>query len=108
MSEKAIPKAGNLIDLDFFQDATTQRLLGVITALGGEVYLLKAMVNRLTVALEQQGVLNDDALSLAANSDAHQSWQVEEEKTYIQKFKFFSKTMKKFKLNTDTRYKNIK
>ena len=82
MSEKAIPKAGDLIDLDFFQDATTQRLLGVITALGGEVYLLKAMVNRLTVALEQQGVLNADVLSLAANSDAHQAWQAEEEKTF--------------------------
>ena len=86
MSEKAIPKAGNLIDLDFFQDATTQRLLGVITALGGEVYLLKAMVNRLTVALEQQGVLNADVLSLAANSDAHQAWQAEEEKTFAAEF----------------------
>ena len=82
MSEKSLPKAAELIDLDFFQDATTQRLLGVITALGGEVYLLKAMINRLTIALEQQGILNVDALSHAASSDAHQTWQAEEEKTF--------------------------
>ncbi len=82
MSDKSIPKAADLIDLDFFHDATTQRLLGVITALGGEVYLLKAMVNRLTVALEQQGVVSDNVLSLAAASDAHLAWQAEEEKIF--------------------------
>ena len=82
MSDKAIPKAADLIDLDFFHDATTQRLLGVLTALGGEVYLLKALVNRLTVALEQQGVVSDNVLSLAAASDAHLAWQAEEEKVF--------------------------
>ena len=75
-------KAAELIDLDFFKDDTTQRLLGVITALGGEVYVLKAMVNRLTVALEQQGVITDDVLATAARSESHRSWQAEEEKTF--------------------------
>ena len=62
MSNSGEAKVAELIDLDFFQDSTTQRLLGVITALGGEVYVLKAMVNRLTVALEQQGVVTGDIL----------------------------------------------
>ncbi len=71
-----------LIDLDFFKDDTTQRLLGVITALGGEVYVLKALVHRLTVALEQQGVVTDGILAEAAASDAHRSWQATEEQTF--------------------------
>ena len=82
MSNSGEAKVAELIDLDFFQDSTTQRLLGVITALGGEVYVLKAMVNRLTVALEQQGVVTDDILAQAAASDSHRSWQAEEEKTF--------------------------
>ena len=34
MAETAEPNAAELIELDFFQDQTTARLLGVITALG--------------------------------------------------------------------------
>ncbi len=82
MPETVAPNAAELIDLDFFKDDTTQRLLGVITALGGEVYVLKAMVNRLTVALENQGVVTDDILAAAATSEAHRAWQAEEEKTF--------------------------
>ena len=75
MSETIAPNAAELIDLDFFKDDTTARLLGVITALGGEVYVLKAMVNRLTVALENQGVVSAETLAEAGASEAHRAWQ---------------------------------
>jgi hypothetical protein len=74
--------AEEVIDLDFFPDQTTARLLGMITALGGEVYVLKAIVHRLTVALECQGVVTGDILGEAAASEAHAAWQAEEEKTF--------------------------
>jgi hypothetical protein len=82
MSETIAPNAAELIDLDFFKDDTTARLLGVITALGGEVYVLKAMVNRLTVALENQGVVSAETLAEAGASEAHRAWQAEEEKIF--------------------------
>ena len=82
MSETAEPNAADLIELDFFKDQTTSRLLGVITALGAEVYVLKAVVHRLTVALESQGILSDEILGAAAASQAHLAWQAEEEKVF--------------------------
>jgi len=82
MPKTTEPNAAELIDLDFFKDPTTARLLGVITALGGEVYVLKAMVHRLTAVLESQGILTDDILREAEESEAHRAWQVEEEKTF--------------------------
>ena len=82
MSETTEPNAAELIELDFFQDQTTARLLGVITALGGEVYVLKAVVHRLTVALESQGILSEEILSEAGTSPVHRTWQAEEEKVF--------------------------
>ena len=82
MSEANKATGADLIDLDFFKDDTTQRLLGVITALGGEVYVLKAMVNRLTGALENQGVVTADILADAAASETHRAWQAREEKVF--------------------------
>ncbi len=82
MAKPEQPNAAELIGLDFFEDQTTARLLGVITALGGEVYVLKALVHRLTTALESQGVVTEDILEQAAASETHRAWRAEEEKTF--------------------------
>jgi len=82
MPETKAQNAAELIDLDFFKDPTTARLLGVITALGGEVYVLKALVQRLTVALESQGVVTDEILQQAGESAPYRDWLATEETAF--------------------------
>ncbi len=55
------------------------RLLGVITALAAEVYVLKAEVKRLTIALESSGATNAKALESAGSSERMLRWFAEEE-----------------------------
>ena len=55
-------------DLTFFEQQDTARLLGVIAALGGEVFVLKAQVERLTRALSAAGLGHFD-ITLSCGAD---------------------------------------
>lgn len=50
------------------------RLMGVITALAAEVYVLKAEVMRLTIALESAGATSESALAAAGQSERMKAW----------------------------------
>jgi len=50
------------------------RLMGVITALAAEVYVLKAEVMRLTIALDAAGVAGEAALAEAGRSERMKAW----------------------------------
>ena len=71
-----------LEDLEFFEKPDTARLLGVIAALGGEVFVLKAQVERLTRALQARGAIDEAALEKAAASPDMARWMSEEEKAF--------------------------
>lgn len=58
------------------------RLMGVILALAGEVYVLKAEVQRLRVALELRELIDDKALDEAARSPEMERWQAREEREF--------------------------
>lgn len=71
-------------ELTFFEQPDTARLLGVIAALGGEVFVLKAQVERLTRALNAAGLVDDAALNATAASPQMQRWMSEEENKFGQ------------------------
>ena len=68
--------------LDWFEGSDTGRLLGMITALAGEVFVLKAEVERLRRALDAGGVVGADQLASAGESAAMRAWLAEEERTF--------------------------
>ncbi len=55
------------------------RLMGVVMALASEVYVLKAEVTRLRLALQQRGSLDPVDLDAAGTSDAMKQWMAREE-----------------------------
>ena len=67
---------------DAFNDATTSRLLVTIVALGGEVFVLKAQVERLTRALQAAGVVDAAALARAGEDKAMSAWIASEERQF--------------------------
>jgi hypothetical protein len=58
------------------------RLLGVVMALAGEVFVLKAEVARLTAALKAHGEIDDAALDTAENSPAFREWMTTEQAAF--------------------------
>ncbi|HYF21563.1 MAG TPA: hypothetical protein VEA40_27125 [Ramlibacter sp.] len=58
------------------------RLMGLAMALAGEVFVLKAQVERLTRALQAQGSLSPDALEAAGRSREMAAWMAAEEAAY--------------------------
>ena len=64
------------------QDTDTERLLGMIAALGSEVFLLKAEVQRLKDALRSSGAMSDAQLDKAGSSREFERWMSEEEKAF--------------------------
>lgn len=67
---------------DAFKDPTTSRLLGMIVALGGEVFVLKAQVERLTRALQAAGGVDDAALARAGEDKTMSAWIAREERQF--------------------------
>jgi hypothetical protein len=65
-----------------FGNADTARLLGMIAALGGEVFVLKAQVESLLRALKATGLLSDAQLRAAHESPDLAQWMGEEEKAF--------------------------
>lgn len=68
--------------LKFFEGADTERLLGTIMALGAEVYVLKAELQRLSMTLRAAGVVSDDALAHTAGSQSFKAWMAKEEAAF--------------------------
>ena len=46
----------------FFNDSTTDRLLGTIFSLTAEVYILRDRLSRMEMVFEQKGLLDPDAI----------------------------------------------
>ena len=69
-------------DHEFFGHPDTARLMGMIVALGGEVFVLKAQVERLTRALEKAGAVGESALAEAGQSADMAAWIAREEKAF--------------------------
>ena len=68
--------------LDYPGDANASKQLGMMMALAGEVFVLKAQVERLTRALEQAGLTDAARLDDAGRSEAMQRWLAAEEKAF--------------------------
>ncbi len=68
--------------LDHGNKVEPARLLGMIVALAGEVFVLKAQNERLQRALKASGVLADGDLNAAAAEDSMQAWFVAEEQAF--------------------------
>lgn len=71
-----------LSDLHYMRDPYTSRLLETIVALGGEVFLLKAEIERLRLALASSNVLQPAALEAAAATPAFKSWLSKEQVSF--------------------------
>ncbi|MSQ71335.1 MAG: hypothetical protein EXR27_08625 [Betaproteobacteria bacterium] len=82
MNREADDAAAAIGELKFFPEPDTARLLGVIAALGSEVFVLKAQVERLTRALLATGTLAQAALDQAGNSPELAKWMSAEEKAF--------------------------
>jgi len=68
-----------LAKLDAPGDADTGRLLGMVVALAGELFVVKAQLERLTRALDASGVLDTARLAAAGESEGMQAWLATEE-----------------------------
>jgi len=64
------------------RDPEAARHLGMIVALAGEVFVLKAQVERLTRALEAAGAVNAQGLMAAAAGDGMAHWLATEEAAF--------------------------
>jgi len=64
------------------RDPESARLMGMIMALAGEVFVLKAQVERLTRALEKGGAVDAARLAAAAKEEGMQQWMAKEESAF--------------------------
>ena len=60
----------------------TERLMGMIMALGGEVFVLKAQVERMALALRKAEGVGEAAIEAAGASPEFQAWMPREEKAF--------------------------
>jgi len=64
------------------RDPEAARLMGMIVALAGEVFVLKAQVERLTRALEAGGAVDAKRLAAAASQEGMTKWLEAEEAAF--------------------------
>ena len=64
------------------RDPESARLMGMIVALAGEVFVLKAQVERLTRALQAGGAVDADKLAAAAAQEGMTKWLEAEEAAF--------------------------
>jgi len=64
------------------RDPEAARLMGMIVALAGEVFVLKAQVERLTRALEAGGAVDARSLAAAAADEGMAKWLEAEEAAF--------------------------
>jgi hypothetical protein len=68
--------------LGALQDPESTRLMGVVMALAGEVFVLRAQVERLSRALQANGGVTEEALAAAGATEAMQKWLATEETAF--------------------------
>jgi hypothetical protein len=68
--------------LGALEDAESTRLLGMIMALAGEVFVLKAQVERLTRALDAGGAVDAQRMAAVAESEGMKRWLASEEAAF--------------------------
>jgi hypothetical protein len=68
--------------LGALQDPESTRLMGVVMALAGEVFVLRAQVERLSRALQANGGVTDEALAAVGESEDMQKWLATEEAAF--------------------------
>lgn len=66
----------------YFNDPAMTRLLGTVTALAGEVFVLKAQNERLTRALLASGSLSPQTLTEAEEDPALSRWMAQEKDAF--------------------------
>lgn len=64
------------------RDPEAARLMGMLMALAGEVFVLKAQVERLTRALEAGGAVDAQKLAAAAGAEGMKKWLEAEEAAF--------------------------
>jgi hypothetical protein len=64
------------------RDPESARLMGMIVALAGEVFVLKAQVERLTRALQAGGAVDAKSLAAAAAEEGMAKWLETEEAAF--------------------------
>jgi len=64
------------------RDPESARLMGMIVALAGEVFVLKAQLERLTRALEADGAVDAKRLAAAAAAEGMTKWLEAEEAAF--------------------------
>jgi hypothetical protein len=64
------------------RDPEAARLMGMVIALAGEVFVLKAQVERLTRALEAGGAVDAKRLAAAAGDEGMTKWLEAEEAAF--------------------------
>ncbi len=77
----AVPMTG-LAGLAPGDELDSARLMGMIVALAGEVFVLKAEVQRLRLALDAKAVVDDVALDAAGASPAMARWMAAEDAAF--------------------------
>lgn len=81
MTETSVPPAF-LRDLDGVRDPLVAQLLSMLVSLGGEVFVLKAELQRLRLALAEAGVAGEDALERIRHSPDFVAWLSREEREF--------------------------
>lgn len=81
MSETSVPPAF-LRDLDGVRDPLVSRLLAMLVSLGGEVFVLKAELQRLRMALAERGGVDDAMLERIRRSPEFTDWLAREERDF--------------------------
>lgn len=66
----------------YFEDPAITRLMGMMVALAGEVFVLKAKNERLQRALKKKKVVGDGALKALDQDKDLQAWLVEEREEF--------------------------
>jgi hypothetical protein len=69
-------------DLSYLQPQDISRLMACLVALGGEVFLLKAEVQQLRLALQARGALAPAELEEIGATDAFKAWLETENKAF--------------------------
>lgn len=77
-----MPMSARLLDLGSADANDPARLAGMVMALAGEVFVLKAEVQRLRHALAAQGTLGVDALDAAGRSPEIAAWMASEQNAF--------------------------
>lgn len=81
MTDTSVPPAF-LRDLDGVRDPLVSRLLAMLVSLGGEVFVLKAELQRVRLALAEKGGVDEDALERIRRSPDFVAWLAREEREF--------------------------